>query len=149
MEKEPIVIERFFSAAPAKVWKALTDVLEMKRWYFDVSDFKPEPGFSFQFWGENEGRKFLHLCKVIEAIKERKISYSWSYEGYEGSSVVTFELSASGTGTKLKLTHTGLESFPRTNRDFDRKNFEAGWSCILDTSLSGFLKGLSREKADA
>src|SRR5580700_10693210 len=120
MEKQPIVIERTLNASPAKVWKALTDVNEMKHWYFDVSDFKPEPGFAFEFWGENEGRKFLHLCKVIDAIPEKKISYSWSYEGYEGNSVVIFELSPHGAGTKLKLTHIGLESFPQTNKDFDR-----------------------------
>ena len=143
MAKEPVVIERIFNAPAAKVWKALTDVKEMKHWYFDVSDFKPEPAFAFQFWGENEGRKFLHLCVVIEVIPEKKISYSWKYEGYEGSSVVTFELFPDGEGTKLRLTHTGLESFPQTNRDFDRKNFEAGWNYILGTALSGYLEDIS------
>jgi len=33
---EPLVIERTFNAPIARVWKALTDAEEMRRWYFDM-----------------------------------------------------------------------------------------------------------------
>ena len=44
-----VVIERTFNAPVPRVWKALTDVEEMRRWYFDLKEFKPEVGFEFEF----------------------------------------------------------------------------------------------------
>jgi uncharacterized protein YndB with AHSA1/START domain len=46
---EAVVIERTFTAPAAQVWKALVDVEEMRQWYFDLKEFKPEVGFEFDF----------------------------------------------------------------------------------------------------
>ena len=143
MKNEPFVIERTFNAPVEKVWKAITDKDEMKQWYFDIEKFEPEVGFEFRFYGENEGRKYTHLCKITEVIRYRKLCYSWRYEGYEGNSLVTFELFAEGNKTRLKLTHEGLETFPISNPDFAKENFVAGWTYIIGESLKGFV-----EKAD-
>lgn len=140
MNKEPLVIERTFDAPIDLVWKALTDKEQMKKWYFNVSDFRPEVGFEFEFEGSNEQKTFVHLCKITQLIPERKLAYSWVYEGYEGYSEVTFELFPEGDKTRLRLTHTGLETFPPTG-DFLRKNFEAGWTAITGTMLKNFLEG--------
>lgn len=43
MSTPPFVIERTYHVPALKVWKALTIKEEMKRWYFDVSAFKPAP----------------------------------------------------------------------------------------------------------
>jgi len=53
MTHEPLIIERSYNASVEKVWQAITDKEQMKQWYFDVSDFKPEVGFEFTFNGEN------------------------------------------------------------------------------------------------
>ena len=84
MKNEPFVIERTYHASLARVWKAITDKDQMKQWYFDIAQFKPEVGFEFSFKGENEGRVYVHLCKIAEVITERKLSYSWRYEGHPG-----------------------------------------------------------------
>ena len=139
MKNEPIVIERSFQAPVARVWKAITDRDQMKEWYFDISSFKAEPGFEFQFEGTNEGRTYLHKCRVMEVIPEKKLKYSWRYEGYEGSSVVTFELFTEGAITRLRLTHEGLETFPANLPDFARQNFVEGWTFLIGESLKSFL----------
>lgn len=139
MKQEPFVIERTYNAPVSKVWKAISNKTQMKEWYFDVSDFKPEIGFEFHFTGENEGRTFLHLCKVVEVIDERKLKYSWQYKDYEGLSFVTFELFAEGDKTRLKLTHEGLETFPAV-KDFAKESFEAGWNYIIGTSLKDYVE---------
>ena len=54
---EAVVIERTFNAPVARVWKALTDVEEMRHWYFDLKEFKPEVGFEFEFVVEHEGNE--------------------------------------------------------------------------------------------
>lgn len=145
INNEPFVIERTFNTPIAKLWKAITGKGEMKQWYLDLPEFKPEVGFEFQFTGGTEENKYLHFCKVIDVIMGKKIAYSWRYDGYEGNSIVSFELFEEGTKTRLKLTHEGLETFPVSNPDFAKKNFVAGWNEILDRSLKGFVEAAPGE----
>jgi len=142
MNNEPLVIERTYNAPIAKVWKAISDNAEMKKWYFDIADFKPEVGFEFEFSGQDkEGKEKRHLCKVMEVVPGKKLTYSWRYDGFEGNSFVTFELSAEGETTKLKLTHAGLETFPVVaGTPFAKENFAAGWTYITGTSLKQFVE---------
>jgi uncharacterized protein YndB with AHSA1/START domain len=140
MENGTFVIERSFRAPVEKVWKAITDKDEMKKWYFDMPAFKPEPGQEFEFTGGTPEKKYRHLCKVLEVIKDKKLSYSWRYDGEEGNSVVTFELFSEGETTRLKLTHTGLDSFPKTDPNFAQSSFAAGWTAIIGTNLGKFLE---------
>ncbi|MGB4968925.1 MAG: SRPBCC domain-containing protein, partial [Saprospiraceae bacterium] len=87
MENSPIILERLFNATPAKLWNALTDKNEMKKWYFDLPEFKAEIGFKFQFsGGPSPEKEYIHLCEITEMIHEKKLSYSWSYLGYSGIS---------------------------------------------------------------
>jgi len=140
MENEVLIIERTFPVTSEKIWKAITDKEAMEKWYFDLQEFKPEPGFEFCFWGgPTEDRQYLHICTITEVITEKKLSYSWKYEGYEGITVVNFELFEEGNQTRLKLTHEGLDTFPANNPDFARKNFEEGWTWIIGTALNDFL----------
>ena len=44
---EPVIKEVLLNAPASKVWKAITDKNEMKQWYFDLAEFKPEVGFEF------------------------------------------------------------------------------------------------------
>jgi uncharacterized protein YndB with AHSA1/START domain len=137
--QEPFVIERTLNAPVEKVWQALTNRDLMKQWYFDIAEFKPEPGFEFQFEGGTEENVYVHLCKIIEVIPNKKLSYSWTYKGYDGYSVVTFELFPENEKTKLKLTHEGLETFPAI-KDFAKENFVMGWTQIIGTSLKNFVE---------
>lgn len=139
MPPAPFVIERTLDAPVARVWKALTDNEEIKHWSFTIPDFKPEVGYDFTFDGENEGRKFVHLCRITEVIPERKLAYSWRYENIVGISHVSFELFPDGRRTRLRLTHEGLENLAHAGRDFVRSNFEAGWTSILDKGLAPYL----------
>ena len=81
---EPIIVERTFNAPVARVWTALTDVNEMRQWYFDLKEFKSEIGFEFEFVVEHEGNAYHHLCKVTEVIPQKKIAYTWRYKGDPG-----------------------------------------------------------------
>jgi uncharacterized protein YndB with AHSA1/START domain len=134
----PLVIERVFDAPVSVLWTALTDKDEMKQWYFDLKEFKTEPGFTFSFTGGTEEKQYLHLCEVIDVIPNKKLSYTWKYDGYTGESKVTFELFPEGNKTRLRLTHDGLETFPAL-ADFARQNFEQGWASIVGTSLKEYI----------
>lgn len=141
MNNEPLVKEVVLNAPVSKVWKAITDSSQMKQWYFDIPDFKPEVDFEFQFTGTgNKGEKYLHLCKITEVIPNKKLSYSWRYENYPGNSFVTFELFEEKGKTRLKLTHEGVESFATDNPDFAKENFNAGWTELIEKSIKDFVE---------
>lgn len=151
MKNEPFVIERTFNAPIEKVWKAITDKDEMKQWYFDLKEFKPEVGFEFQFYAGDDKKKWLHLCKITEVVDKKKLSYSWRYDGYTGISYVTIELfpvrdhsESNSNKTRLKLTHTGLDSFPaETVPELKKENFATGWAHIIGISLQEYLEKIN------
>jgi uncharacterized protein YndB with AHSA1/START domain len=138
--KPEIEITRTLNADISLVWKAITEKELMKQWYFDLKEFKPEVGFTFEFTGGHEdGIQYNHLCEVTEVEVEKKLTYSWKYEGYEGNSWVTFELSEDNGKTILHFTHKGLSSFPYNNLDFAQHNFEEGWDHFINKALPEFL----------
>jgi len=136
---EPLVVERTFNAPAARVWQALTDREQMKQWYFDLPEFRPEAGFEFQFAVEHKGFNYVHHCRVAEAVPHRKLAYTWRYEGHAGGSLVTFELFAEGGRTRLKLTHEGLETFPAMPA-FARSSFVDGWTRLIGSALKEFVE---------
>ncbi|MFN2541203.1 MAG: SRPBCC domain-containing protein [Chthoniobacterales bacterium] len=136
---EAVVIERTFTAPIGRVWSALTDVDQMRQWYFGLKAFKPEVGFEFEFVVEHEGNQYHHLCRITEVVPEKKLAYTWRYKGEPGDSLVTCELFAEGNKTRLKLTHAGIETFPKTPA-YARKNFEAGWTVIIGSELKQFVE---------
>ncbi|GAA4466193.1 hypothetical protein GCM10023093_19880 [Nemorincola caseinilytica] len=139
MNTTPFVIERTLNSPIDTVWEAITDAEKMKHWYFDLPGFRAEVGYEFSFTGGTEEHQYLHLCRITEVVPGHKIAYTWRYDGYPGESLVTFELSEEGNGTRIKLTHSGLETFGTTNPDLARHNFEAGWTDIIGRSLPTYL----------
>jgi uncharacterized protein YndB with AHSA1/START domain len=138
-QAQPLVVEKVINAPINRVWKAITDHSQMQQWYFKMAAFEPKKGFEFAFESGPKGKMFTHVCKITEVIENRRLQHTWSYKGYDGMSVVTWELTDMGGKTKVTLTHAGLETFG-DNPDFARKNFEAGWNSIVGTNLPKFLE---------
>ena len=135
-------MERTYNASIERVWKAITDIDQMKQWYMPaLSDFRPAVGFETKFTIEHEGNVWPHLWKVTEVIPNKKISYEWRYEGFPGNSLVTFELKPAGAGTHITLTHTGLETFRGDKYPgLAPENFNKGWTQLIGTLLKEFVE---------
>jgi len=139
MNTAPFVIERTLNAPVERIWKAITDPTEMKQWYFDLPTFRPEVGCEFRFEGGPPEKCYLHICEVTEVVENKRLTYSWRYDGYPGLSFVTFELFGEGDKTRLVLTHSDIESFGTENPDLAKTNFIAGWTHIIGTSLIDYI----------
>jgi uncharacterized protein YndB with AHSA1/START domain len=141
LEKAPVVVERTYGASIDAVWKAITEVEQMKQWYMPaLAAFEPKVGFETAFSIEHEGKEFPHIWKITEVVPGEKIAYSWKFPGHPGESLATFELFPEGGNTRLKLTHDGLETHDgKNNPDLARKNFAQGWT-QLGTALQHFLE---------
>lgn len=136
-----LIKEIILDAPQSKVWDALTEKSKMKEWYFDLEEFKPEVGFEFRFYaGKDECSQYLHICVITEVIPERKLVYSWQYDGDPGMSYVSWELFPEGDKTRLVLTHTGLDTFDKTNPDLAVGNFDEGWSYFVNKALKEFVE---------
>ena len=130
---KPLILERIVDAPVSLVWRSLTDITLLKQWLPFFPDFKPEVGFETRFLlGRDSKQQWMHICRVLDVETEKKITYTWQYEGYSGASHVTFELFPQGEQTKIVLTHTITEAFPEDNPHFALKNFESGWNYIID-----------------
>jgi uncharacterized protein YndB with AHSA1/START domain len=140
METTPLIVERTIEASPEKIWSAFTDIRQIRQWYFPLPDFKAEPGFTFEFMGGTEEKQYKHLCRVTRAEPYRLLAYSWKYEGIPGDSEVCVELIPAGESTIVRVTHTGIESFPgQEDPNFSVGSFTEGWTMIIGTLLKEFV----------
>ena len=134
----PFVMEQVYDASTPEVWQALTDEIKMRKWYFpQLKKFEPLVGFEFDF--TDDGSAYQKEWRVTKVKDGRVLAHSWIYKGYPGSSEVTFELFEEGDKTKLRLTHTGLASFPH-DPHFARHRFEDGWKQIIGINLRNYLE---------
>jgi len=141
MQNKPIVIEKILAESAAKVWRALTNIEELREWnpyvFGTVEEFKAEPGFSFKFLLGPEDKQFLHLCEITEVVEGKKLAYSWRYDGYKGASLITYELTPDGDKTRLRMTWEGTHSFPA--EIFAPEGFVQGANHTM-TELEAFIK---------
>ncbi len=93
----------------------------MRQWFFEpITDFHAEAGFGTEFNVRCDDQDYLHRWKLTDVVPNARIVYDWRYGGVPGSSSVTWELSETPDGTKLTLTHKGIETFPQVNPVFSR-----------------------------
>jgi uncharacterized protein YndB with AHSA1/START domain len=118
--------ERAVSATPEMLWTALTEPTWLGRW-LAAAEFDAAIGGKVQLvWpGQGEMHGVVLACEPHSAIE-----YSWTEAV---SSVLRFELQATGAGCGLRLLHTGTTAE-------DAPGFGAGWQShleALDVVLGG------------
>lgn len=138
---KPIIIEYLFHTSVEILWNSLTNISEMRKWYFEnIPDFKPVVGFKTQFNVKSEERNFLHKWIVTKAEYLKTITYNWEFEEYPGKSSSTFEIFNEGDKAKLKLTIKVLEDFPDDIPEFKRESCIGGWDYFLNNRLKNYLE---------
>ncbi|MBC9883964.1 SRPBCC domain-containing protein [Bradyrhizobium sp. INPA01-394B] len=107
-ETRSVVIEREFAYPPERLWRALTQPHLIEEWLMK-NDFKPEVGHRFNLRGEWGG---VLDCEVLTIEPQRSLAYTWNFThedaAYDLKSVVTFTLTATGSGTHLRVEQAGF-----------------------------------------
>lgn len=126
--KFDIDFERLYPHPPARVWRAITESVEIAAWLME-NDFVAEAGRSFTMWCEDgSGGTDTYLCEVLEIEPPRRMVWSWGLDGRQkdGATRVEFTLEAAEGGTRLTIRHSG---------DRDRETverFRGGWPVKLE-----------------
>ena len=139
--EKPIIIEEKFENTIESVWGALTEIEQMREWFFEnIPSFKPEIGFKVEFNVDTGEKIFLHRWRITRVIPKKLIEFNWKYGGYSGDSYVTFELEPEDDSTNLRLTHTITKPFPGDVPEFERKSGIAGWEFFIKLRLKEYLR---------
>jgi uncharacterized protein YndB with AHSA1/START domain len=107
-EVRSVVVEREFPYPPEKLWRALTQPHLIEEWLMK-NDFKPVVGHNFNLRGEWGG---VLDCEVLAVETDRELSYTWNFTqddaAYNLRSIVTFTLTPTHTGTRLRMEQSGF-----------------------------------------
>jgi uncharacterized protein YndB with AHSA1/START domain len=127
-ELRSVVVEREFPHPPERLWRALTQPHLMEEWLMK-NDFKPDVGHHFKLRGEWGG---ILDCEVLEVEPQKSLSYTWDFKhedsAYNLTSVVTFTLTKTSSGTHLRMEQAGFR--PDQKQAFGGAH--AGWKQFLD-----------------
>ena len=136
-----VEVSEVISASMEEVWMAITDPLEMRKWYFEkIPDFKPEPGFETSFIMDSGERLFTATWRITEVIPGSRITCVWSYEEYPGEGPVTFILSAEGDKTRITVLNEGLDTFPQEIPEFHEESCRSGWEYFIQSRLPEYFE---------
>lgn len=102
-ETRSVVVEREIAYPPEKIWRALTQPHLIAEWLMK-NDFQPVVGHGFSLradWGAVD-------CRVQAVEPNKTLSYTWAAYGLE--SVVTWTLTPTGAGTRLRMEQSGFRA---------------------------------------
>ena len=115
-ETRSVVVEREVPFPPEKIWRALTEPHLLQEWLMK-NDFMPFVNHRFSLradWGTVD-------CQVLAVEPNRTLTYSWAAYGLE--SVVTWTLTPTSTGTRLRMEQSGF----RPDQQQAYQGAKGGW----------------------
>jgi uncharacterized protein YndB with AHSA1/START domain len=119
-ETRSVIVERDIPFPAEKIWRALTQPHLIEEWLMK-NDFKPVVDHRFSLsadWGSVD-------CQVLVVEPNKTLSYTWAAMGL--GSVVTWTLTATATGTHLRMEQSGF----RPDQQQAYQGAKYGWQKFL------------------
>ena len=141
-DHDSIISEIDIAAPPERIFQALTDAAQLKRWFSDPScpiklwEMDARLGGKYRYRTEkgtvvvNNVSEFECHGEILELDPPHLLVYTWLGNWHDDTSrrtVVRWELTPQAGGTHVKVTHSGLASLP-----IARKDYTGGWPGVLD-----------------
>ena len=141
-DQDSIVTQIEIAAPPERVFQALTDAQQLKRWFggpecpAKVWEMDAGPGGHYRYVTEkgavvvNNVSQFECRGEIVEYDPPRVLAYTWIANWHDDvtrRTIVRWELTPKSTGTLVKVTHSGLTQLPIARRDYT-----GGWPGVLE-----------------
>jgi uncharacterized protein YndB with AHSA1/START domain len=127
---------------PEKVWAGVATSDALAKWLMK-NDFEPVVGRAFQFRAKPVGGwSGVVDCQVLEMDAPRHMKWSWKSDKID--TTVTFTLTPSPGGTRLRLVHDGFRGFYGHFVSFMMR----GWKRMVRDHLRLVLDGGTPQKKD-
>jgi uncharacterized protein YndB with AHSA1/START domain len=148
-DQDSVVAEIDILAPPERVFAAISDAEQLKHWWISpICDqtfwnLDPRPGGKWGFATTparesiNGVKEFKCRGEILEWVPPRLLVYSWIAnwnDQPEAVTVVRWELTPIPTGTRVKVTHSGLAQQPTT-----RELYRGGWPGVIQ-NLQKYLE---------
>ncbi|WP_296445747.1 SRPBCC domain-containing protein [Rhodoferax sp. UBA5149] len=132
-------VQKTIHASAPDVWRALTTPATLKKFFFGA-DVETDwmIGSPIRMKGEFKGKPYEDKGEVIAVIPQQLLSFShWSAlsgqaDVPENYHVVSFQLGAQGTSTKVTLSQANLTGGVTSADVTHRADYEKNWSTVLD-----------------
>jgi len=149
-DDDAVVSEIHIAAPPERVFTALIDPKQVMQWWtseqcqIESFEFEPRRGGHWRYDSKqstlnvNGVSKFHCEGEVLEYDPPHLLAYTWIANWHEDRTrrtTVRWELTRSGQGTALKITHSGLKKLPAA-----RKDYSGGWPGVAG-QLKKFVEG--------
>ncbi len=146
---DPIVIEGYFAANPARVFRAWTDPNAVMKWFGPTPNSLHSASIDLRKGGawrfveaEVGGRSVGFEGEYLHIQTDTRLLFTWSKVIAHANgereatppSQVEVIFSAKGAGTDVRLVHSAVDS------DAMRKGFRGGWTCAFGTMLELFTE---------
>jgi uncharacterized protein YndB with AHSA1/START domain len=135
LEQDQIVQEIFIDATPERVFKAITTPEELLAWWGDDNAYRCDKwnvdlrvGGRWHSEGKGtQGMEFTVDGTYLEIDPPNVLVYTWEPSWHKiPPTTVRWELNSQGTGTLVRITHSGFAG----NVDA-KKDHESGWPHVL------------------
>lgn len=141
-DQDTIVAEIQIAAPPARVFQALSDEDDLRRWFGN-----PECPRKFWKMDARVGGKYGYTIdkgsiavnavsgfdchgEIVECDPPRVLAYTWVanwHDNPKSRTLVRWELTPRQGGTHVKVTHSGLASLPAA-----RQEYSGGWPGVVE-----------------
>lgn len=141
-DQDSIVSEIQIAAPPERVFQAISDASELQRWFTG-----PECPVKFWKMDARVGGRYSYVtekgsivvngvsafeCRgeILECDPPRLLAYTWIANWHDdprSRTVVRWELTPKGSGTYVRVTHSGLSNLPVA-----RKDYAGGWPEVVE-----------------
>jgi uncharacterized protein YndB with AHSA1/START domain len=136
MEYGSIEREIHVDASPEVAFEVVSRPEHISEWWSDAADIEAAPGAVGELvWGD---RAEVVPLTVVKADPPRLFSFRWCYPGAKAdddaaSLLVTFELTPSGTGTRIRLTESGFREmgWEAAKLEEQYRDHGAGWDTFV------------------
>jgi uncharacterized protein YndB with AHSA1/START domain len=141
-DQDSIVTEIDIAAPPGRVFEALTDPEQLMRWFTDAScpvkswQMDARVGGRYSYATEkgnfavNGVSEFECHGEIFEFDPPRLLVYTWIANWHldpKRKTIVRWELTPTASGTRVKVTHSGLAQEPEA-----RKDYSGGWPGVVE-----------------